>query len=86
MKRYFLNFVWFSHKRLTKNNNSKQRPKCGAWRLNGVRLGDVMEAGRRFRGAWSSFCKSGGSEVIFAGIMAPLHPLPTSTHSLKKKG
>ena len=42
-------------------------------------LSDVTEAGRQFRGAWRSFCKSGGSEVIFAGIMAPLHPLPRLT-------
>ena len=35
-----------------------------------------MEAGRQFRGAQRSFFTSGGSEVIIAGIMAPLHPLP----------
>jgi len=47
------------------------------WSQNagGGRLGDVTEAGRQFRGVWRSFCKSGGSDVIFAGIMAPLHPL-----------
>ena len=58
--------------------------KCGAWRQNGGSLGDVTEAGRRFRGAWREFCKSGGSEVIFAGIMAPLHPLPRSNLNLIK--
>ena len=47
-------------------------PKCGVWRQND----EVTEAGRRFRWAWKSFCKSGGSEVIFVGIMVPLHPLP----------
>ena len=43
MKRYILIFVWLSQ---TKNKNNKRRPKCGAWRQNGGRLGDVMEAGR----------------------------------------
>ena len=31
---------------LNKNKNNKRRPKCGAWRQNGGRLGDVTEAGR----------------------------------------
>ena len=40
------------------------------------------EVRRRFRGAWRSFCKSGGLEVFFAGLMAPLHPLhPLTTTS-----
>ena len=39
------------------------------------------EVRRRFRGAWRSFCKSGGLEVFFAGLMAPLHPLPRPADS-----
>jgi len=40
------------------------------------RLGDVATYFRRFWGAWRSFYKSGGWEVIFAGLMSILHPLP----------
>ena len=41
-------------------------------------IGD-QNAGRgdRIAEACRSFCKSEGSEVIFAGLMAPLHPLPS---------
>ena len=59
------------------------KPKCGAWRQNGGRLGDVTEAGRRFPGVGRWFCKSGGWEVILAGIMAPLHTLPRLVESMK---
>ena len=42
----------------------------------GAKMQGVVTSHRQFRGAWRSLCKSGGSEVIFAEIMAPLHPLP----------
>ena len=51
-------------------------PKCGAWRQNGGRLGDVIEAGGPvLRGleVILQILRFGGN---FAGIMAPLHPLP----------
>ena len=42
---------------------------------NGGRLGDVTVPGDSFVGPEvTPLCKSGGSEVIFVGIMAPLHP------------
>ena len=48
----------------------------------GDRMAETRRRSKRhgdgFAGPWRSFCKSGGSELIFAGLMAPLHPLPYS--------
>ena len=45
------------------------------------RLGDIARGTEVVLRGLEAFCKSGGSEVIFAGIMAPLHPLPLFTVS-----
>ena len=50
--------------------------KCGAWRQNGGRLGDVTEAGRPVLRGLEVILQILRLGVIFAGIMAPLHPLP----------